>query len=87
MEISDAFATLKERFGNHSLAAHHLGMTPEHYRALRNGRAHISKRTAEFIILKAKTVAPQEQPVAQAKLANRDDPGMSLPNSGQSVTV
>ncbi len=87
MDINEAFAALKARYGTDRACANHVGMTPQHFEALRNGRAHISKRTAEFIILKAKTVAPQEQPVAQAKLANRDDPSMSLPNSGQSVTV
>lgn len=76
MEISDAFATLKERFGNHSLAATHLGMTPEHYRALRNGRAHIKKSTADLIILKAMTAA-QDGP-APANVESVSEPQQAV---------
>ncbi|WP_165073016.1 hypothetical protein [Desulfovibrio sp. ZJ200] len=87
MTFAEACEILKGRYRTHREAARNLNISYEHYCALRSGRAHISKRTAEFIILKAKTVAPQEQPVAHATPANHDDPGMSLPNSGQSVTV
>lgn len=85
--LSSAFDILKDKLGTHGAAASYLGITRDHYCALRNGRAHIPNRTAELIILKAKVVASQEQPAAQAKLATRDAPRMSLPNSGQSVTV
>lgn len=61
MEISDAFTVLRKHFGTHSAAAIHLGITPEHYRAIRNGRQHIKKSTADLIILKAMTAA-QEAP-------------------------
>ena len=57
MDLATAFLILKGRFKNHSAAASALGMTRDHYRALRNGRAHIPTRTAEYIILKAQEAA------------------------------
>lgn len=58
MNLSTAFSVLKAHFHTHSEVATFLGMTRDHYRALRNGRANIPPRTAEFIILKASTLCP-----------------------------
>lgn len=56
MNIPNAFKTLKAHFKSHSAAALALGFTKDHYRALRNGRANIPQRTAEYILLKAAEV-------------------------------
>ena len=64
--LNSAFAILKEELGTHGAAASYLGITRDHYCALRNGRAHIPKRTAELIILKAKEAASQNQTVRSA---------------------
>lgn len=81
MEISDAFSILKKRFGTHSSAAHHLGITPEHYRALRNGRAHIKRSTADLIILKAMTAKEETEAVPATGAVN------SVGGQTQTVTV
>lgn len=65
MDINTAFKNLHGSLGSHSAAAKFLGITPQHYTALRNGRANIPQRTADYIILKAlelefgPTVVPQ----------------------------
>ncbi len=51
--LKNAFEILCRRFGNHGKAAKALGFTRDHYCALRNGRAKIPRRTAEYILLKA----------------------------------
>lgn len=56
MDIQTAFETLARIHGSHSMAAAALGFTKDHYRALRNGRANIPQRTAEYILLKAAEV-------------------------------
>lgn len=53
-KLMEAFEALKLRYGTHSTAAMHLGITIDHYCALRNGRANIPQRTADYILLKAK---------------------------------
>lgn len=58
MNLSEAYAHLRDRFGSHGAAAKELGMTQQHYNALRNGRANMPKRTADYIILKASEVDP-----------------------------
>lgn len=64
--LNSAFDILKDKLGTHGAAASYLGMTRDHYCALRNGRAHIPKRTAELIVLKAKAVASQEPSVSNS---------------------
>lgn len=51
-----AFRMLREKFGSHSAAACNLGINRDHYCAMRNGRANIPQRTAEYILLKAAEV-------------------------------
>lgn len=62
--IDFAFARLKTKFGTHGAAAKFLGMTRDHYCALRNGRANIPARTAEYIMFKAQEAAtlPGDEP-------------------------
>jgi hypothetical protein len=67
VNLSDAYARLRDRFGSHGAAAKELGLTQQHYNALRNGRANIPRRTADYIILKAlelefKPPAPEPRP-------------------------
>lgn len=57
LTLPDAYARLREHFGTHGAAAKHLGMTEQHYNALRNGRANMATRTADYILLKAQEVA------------------------------
>jgi len=70
MTLTEAYALLRKYFGTHRDAAKHLGMAEQHYNALRNGRANMNSRTAEFIILKAQEASAQESgpppPVASA---------------------
>lgn len=65
-----AFDALRKKHGSHVHAALALGLDPDHYRKLRNGRANMTERTAEFIRLKAKEaediIPPQSSPVAEA---------------------
>ena len=58
MNLPEAYTQLRERFGSHGAAAKFLGMTEQHYNALRNGRANMPQRTADYIILKASEVDP-----------------------------
>lgn len=58
MNLPEAYMQLRERFGSHGAAAKFLGMTEQHYNALRNGRANMPQRTADYIILKASEVDP-----------------------------
>lgn len=81
MEISDAFTVLRKHFGTHSAAAIHLGITPEHYRAIRNGRQHIKKSTADLIILKAMTAKGEAEAVPATGAVN------SVGGQTQTVTV
>lgn len=54
--LNSAFGILKDKLGTHGAAANFLGMTRDHYCALRNGRVPIPQRTAEYIILKASEI-------------------------------
>lgn len=54
--IQTSFIVLKNVFGTHGAAAKYLGLSRDHYCALRNGRVPIPRRTAELIILKARQV-------------------------------
>lgn len=73
MNIQDAFTTLAQFYGSHSMAASELGFSRDHYRAMRNGRANVPARTANLILLKAQELqappatspAPAAQEVAQ----------------------
>lgn len=69
--IRAAFEILKRAYGTHTSAARSLDLTPEHYRALRNGRAHIPARTAEYIMFKAQEAAtlPGDEPEEARKSA------------------
>lgn len=51
--LEKAFADLLQKYGSHSHAAKCLGIAPDHYRKMRNGRVNIPQRTADYIILKA----------------------------------
>lgn len=52
-ELQSAFEGLRAKHGSHSAAARILNINRDHYCAMRNGRANIPQRTAEFIIMKA----------------------------------
>lgn len=52
-DLTEAFASLLKKYGSHSHVAKKLGISPDHYRKIRNGRANIPPRTANYIILKA----------------------------------
>lgn len=52
--LVEAFRLLKEDCGGHGAAASFIGLSRDHYCAIRNGRVHIPRRTAELIILKAR---------------------------------
>ena len=58
MNISEAFALLKKKHGTHTAASSAIGLSPVHYRAMRNGRVNIPQRTADYIILKATELSP-----------------------------
>ena len=62
MNIDDAFVVLKARYGTHCAAAEHIGITREHYAALRTGKANIPKKTEKYIILQAEAVMGQSSP-------------------------
>lgn len=54
--LKNAFDTLRLKHGSHCAAAENIGIARDHYRRLRNGRANIPQRTAEYILLKAAEV-------------------------------
>ena len=54
--LQKAFCSLRQKLGSHSAAARTLGINRDHYCAMRNGRANIPQRTADYIILKAQEV-------------------------------
>lgn len=62
MNLPEAYTQLRERFGSHGAAAKFLGMTEQHYNALRNGRANMPQRTADYIILKASELESCQTP-------------------------
>ncbi len=57
MNIQEAFSFLRARLGSDRKCARFVGMTPQHFEALRNGRANIPRRTADYICLKASGLA------------------------------
>ena len=66
-KLSKAFARLKVEHGSHSAAARALGIHHDHYGAMRNGRANIPQRTANYIIAmagqcRAEATTPAEEP-------------------------
>lgn len=63
-EIDLAFQVLKQAYGSHSAAAIELGITPYHYRAIRNGRVPIPRRTSDLIILKAEQLIREKADVS-----------------------
>lgn len=56
IEIQTAFEILRSKYGSHCAASRNIGISHDHYRAMRNGRANIPQRTAEYILLKAAEV-------------------------------
>lgn len=62
MTLSEAYRHLKKHFGTHGAAAEYLGFAGQHYDALRNGRANMPQRTAEYIIMKAQALSAPEAP-------------------------
>lgn len=69
MELQEAYCVLKHQYGNHVAAARTLGLSPEHYRAIRNGRVPVPKRTADLIILKAQEVTAFDNGIARSREA------------------
>lgn len=65
--ITLAFQILREIYGSHVAAAHCLNMSAQHYRAIRNGRVHIPRRTADLIIMKAREVQAHEAGIANLR--------------------
>lgn len=70
MNLSEAYARLRARFGTHSAAAQYLGMTLQHYNALRKGRVNMPRRTADYILLKAAEIDSEPSHTLSADQAN-----------------
>ena len=66
MNIKEAFAALKGRFRTDRACAQYVGLTPQHYEAMRNGRVNIPQRTADYIILKAQEAGTDQRVSAHA---------------------
>lgn len=75
LTLPDAYARLRDHFGTHGAAAKHLGITEQHYNALRNGRANMSNRTADYILLKAQEIT--EHTISLAKPTEAPNPEAS----------
>lgn len=67
MDIKHAFAVLREQLGPDRACARYIGITPQHYEALRNGRAKIPPRTADYICLKAAQIESRHMPANPAE--------------------
>ena len=73
MDIKKAFSVLRERLGPDRACAGHVGVSPQHYEAMRNGRVNIPQRTADYIILKASELesgpvpTPPAEPACEAR--------------------
>ena len=67
MTFAEACEILKGRYRTHREAARHLNISYEHYCALRSGRAHLTARRAEYVILKAMTAAQDAPAPAPAE--------------------
>lgn len=53
MTASRAFELLREKYGNHSAAARALSINISYYRDIRNGRAKLTSRMKELLLIKA----------------------------------
>ena len=76
-QLKNAFSELCQRFGSHCAAAEKLGIARDHYRRLRNGRANIPQRTAEYILLKAKEAAEEMPEISQVTPARQHEPAQA----------
>lgn len=56
MDVFEAIEKMKSKLGSYRKVAFFLGMTEGHFLKIRTGRAHLTKKNAEFIILKAKAM-------------------------------
>lgn len=57
-QLQKAFCSLRQKLNSHGAAARTLGISRDHYCAIRNGRVNIPQRTADYIILKASELDP-----------------------------
>ncbi len=53
MTIREAFEALRKKHGSHSAAARALSINISYYRDIRNGRAKLTERMKELLLLKA----------------------------------
>ena len=58
LELKDAFTILKLKYKSHLRAAKAVGYSATHYRAIRNNRVPISKRTEQMILAFAEDAKP-----------------------------
>lgn len=56
MEVFEAIEKMKSQLGSYRKVAFFLGMTEGHFLKIRTGRAPLTKKNAEFIILKAQAM-------------------------------
>lgn len=61
-DLQEAFEAIRRKLGSHGAAAKELGINRDHYCAMRNGRANIPARTADYILLKAQEIEGQDMP-------------------------
>lgn len=73
MQLTEAFETLKEFCGNHTKAARLLGLSRDHYRRVRNGRAVITQQLQYYILGKAKDLIINRQPKDDTNGASEAD--------------
>ncbi|MDR2695197.1 MAG: hypothetical protein LBC79_02295 [Deltaproteobacteria bacterium] len=83
MQAPEAYSILKNHFGSHSSAARALGLTPEHYRAIRNERVSIPDRTKNFIALKAQEISSPPPALSAGPPENLEAAGEALAGGGQ----
>ena len=87
MDLINAFLILKDHYGTHCAAAEHIGITREHYAALRSGKAKIPKRTASYIILQAQAVQDSSPLSLGGDCQQPSQRELSSPNPNRLVTV
>lgn len=87
MDLINAFLILKDHYGTHCAAAEHIGITREHYAALRSGKAKIPKRTASYIILQAQAVQDSSSLSHDGDCQQPSQREQSSSSQGQPVTV
>lgn len=73
-DLLNAFAILLTHYGSHCAVARSIGLTQDHYRAMRNGRVNIPQRTADYIILKAQEAVEQQSPPQPTETAEEARP-------------